>query len=191
MIGRTLLSFLVVATIALHSCLAFGIPTGIYRISLSKNEVLSVQDTRVGIPAVLMHPRSTSDPFLQEWLIESRADGTAVIRNCHSRHYLSPRNPKQQQNHDMVIQNQEEFTWRLIRREGRVLIERPSLYPGAPSVVGLAPLFIQPPQVDVQEWKHGDRYQEWNFEPMVESRRRTSWFGRQWRRTSGYPLCEI
>ncbi|KAF9956325.1 hypothetical protein BGZ65_002810 [Modicella reniformis] len=168
MVGRSLLSLLAVAAVAIQSCVAGVIENGIYRISLENHyQLLTASNPYPEAPLELLPARN--DRGSQLWWVENHENQRIVLQNIGSSLYAAPRNTKQQVPFDSVVLSVEEFQWHSIPSadgNGIVLI-RPSVTPVAnPLVASMSPLRIYPPQVDIQELRFYDKSQEWTFDPL-------------------------
>ncbi|KAK3821363.1 MAG: hypothetical protein J3Q66DRAFT_150883 [Benniella sp.] len=192
MLGRSLLSFVALASVAVLSCVSAVVDDGIYSISNAKRGGILTATLEKGSPVVLQ--RQLTPPSLQQWRVENRGYKGYVITHLgltpqDPELYLSPKNPKDVLNPNQLVVSPEPFHWDLYKNtEGKVVIFVKTYVPVTPLVVGTLPNDISPPQVVVQKIRSGDPLQEWNFELRIKVQEETQSRYSPWRMQSG-SLC--
>ncbi|KAF9936027.1 hypothetical protein BGZ65_002788 [Modicella reniformis] len=158
MVGRSLLSLLAVATVAMQ-CVA-AIEDGVYRISTDGGQFLTVQDIFSNTP--LMLQELFKDSPTQKWRVKNVKNTAVSIQNIRTNFYVAPKNTKAQGD---VIQSEEEFHWQLQPKDGKFVIAHTSDTSKAGSlVISRSPEHITPAHVNTQQ--DGKVNQEWNFSPL-------------------------
>ncbi|KAI8346142.1 hypothetical protein B0O80DRAFT_247725, partial [Mortierella sp. GBAus27b] len=117
MVGRSLLSLLVAATVAIQSCAAAAVEDGNYVIS-NQNGRLQVGQAKEGSPAFV------SDEGFEVWRVENRYDDDVLIRNLNTGLLLSSQQlgvPDSK-----VIVTSKKSIWHLRREDDQsIVIEEP------------------------------------------------------------------
>lgn len=165
MIGRSLLSLVSLALVAMQAAVVSAISDGNYTIRLSDTQFLSSLGTFVGAPAVLLPRRN--QPGLQEWFIQNLDDeGHVWIRNARSQHFLAP-NPKEYE-HSLVTLSSHEFVWRLHSFDyPKHYIVRPGPAGTQWLVLGPSTRPLVPTRLETQLIGSTDQ-EEWLFSPVKE-----------------------
>jgi hypothetical protein len=171
MIGRSLLSLLVVATVALQSCVATVVEDGNYFISIS-NRGLHVDSDIAHV--------SNLEPQ-QAWRVENQGSDYVVIRSTtKSGHFLAPDDRKSRDS--WIVESSEKFVWRLFREDdGAVYIEQPIGSSGNDPLIIGAVASTDAAYVWTQSFEDGNRNQKWTFTPASGSKRDTQHRCGPWR----------
>ncbi|KAG0206250.1 hypothetical protein B0O80DRAFT_469698 [Mortierella sp. GBAus27b] len=170
MIGRSLLSLLVVATVALQSCVATAVEDGNYIISNSNRGLL--------VDSEIAHV-SNLEPE-QAWRVENQGSDHVLIQSTKSGLFLAPDDRKSRDS--WIVESSEEFVWRLFREEdGAVYIEQPIGSSGnEPLIIG-AVASTDAAYIWTQSFEDGDKNQKWTFAPVPSSKRDTQHRCGPWR----------
>ncbi|KAI8346129.1 hypothetical protein B0O80DRAFT_247440 [Mortierella sp. GBAus27b] len=160
MIGRSLVSLLVLATVGLlQSCTAAVVEDGYHYIFLQSDRKLfavgPAADSRVVV----------AEGSMQVWHVENRGDDKVVIKSAHSGLYLNLVDPTEDDVWVPTMASSTEFLWRLGRHgDGTIYIQHPDLPSnGLPPVVIGAPRSLEE-DVVTMDMDETDVSQKWTFQ---------------------------
>jgi len=132
-----------------------ALSTGVYRISFTNEQLLTVPDLRPGAPLMLLPP-DAGPP--QEWVVSNGDNDTYTISPPNTA--LSVSYDGEPDMHEPAIMENQPRRWRLT--PGEALDTYFIAVPDAPMRLGLSLLRIFPPRVALAP-EYDDRYQAWTF----------------------------